>query len=504
MTSDLFTFGPALAGAVVLFLVAAWCFSHRRVDQSLAVLGLYLGLLDGYLKLRIGSPVIALGRDILIVSIACGALLRSMTSKKPLPLPPIGGLVLAFAAVVLSELFNPSAPGVDRGLAGVRQHLEFVPLFFLGFAFIRRESQIRALVLILVICAAAGGVVSLIQSLLSPEQLAQWGPGYEQRILGTGAFTGAGRVGVDAAGNASVRPFGLGSEVGAGAAAAAVALPALIALFVNAGAKTRIALTPVAIGIALAIVTSGSRAATVAVFVSVVAFGITAAASKNAIRVIAGLAIGSVLLYAVFQQLGQGNAAKDRARGVAPSEVVSTFSSERGNSVKKFGDYVQKYPLGLGLGTVGPAAAVNGQNKADLNAETLWNFLILEIGLPGLAVVLALILRLMSTALTRIRRGADPAMRLYLAALAAPLFSLAVAGFAGPTTISVPYGPFLWLVAGVLSYWLIQLPDRPREPAQKIGPGTRRVGYHERGRVDRPAPAPEHVDAVAARRPETG
>lgn len=496
MTSDLLTFGPAAAGAVVFLLVAAWCFSHRRVDQSLAVLGLYLGLLDGYLKLRIGSPVITLGRDVLVAAIAGGVLLRSMNSQHPLPIPPLGGLVLAFAAVVLIELFNPSAPSMAQGLAGVRQHLEFVPLFFLGFAFIRRESQVRALLLILVICAAAGGVISLIQSLLTPEQLAQWGPGYQQRILGEGVFAGAGRVGFDSAGNASVRPFGLGSEVGAGAVVAALALPGLIALIMVASGRLRLAAAPLAIGIGLAVLTSGSRAATVAVLVSVLAFGITASVSRNTLRALVGLAVGSVLIYGVFQQLGPDNPATNRAQSLAPSEVVSTFSEERGSSVDLFGGYALQYPLGVGVGTAGSAVAVTGErNYTGLNAETLWNFLVLETGLPGLAIILALIFKLMWLALTRIRHVVDPALRLYLAALAAPLFSLAVAGFAGPTTISVPYGPFLWLVAGVLSYWLVALPRRL--PATAHGPHLPEP--HTRpGSAGRPTRSPPTTD-----RPQT-
>jgi len=459
MTGDLLTLGPAAAGAVVFLLVAAWCFSHRRVDRSLAVLGLYLGLLDGYLKLRTGNQVFTLGRDILIAAIACGALLRSMSSHRPLPLPPLAGLVIAFAAVVCIELFNPSAPGFYRGLAGMRQHLEFVPLFFLGYAFIRTESQIRGLVLILVFCAAAGGVVSLIQSLITPEQLAGWGPGYRERISGVGVFEGAGRAGFDAAGNTVVRPFGLGSEIGGGALAATLAVPGLIALIINAPIRSRIAFTPLAIGVALAVVTSGSRGATVAAFVSLVAFGVTAAVSKNALRAMVGLAIGAALLYGVAQQLGPGNPAKNRARSVSPSNVVSTFSRERGSSVSLFDDYALRYPLGLGIGTVGPAVAVTGRkNDTGLNAETLWNFLVIETGLVGLALILVLIFRLIWLALTRIRCFVDPAVRLYMAALAAPLFSLVVLGFGALTTIAVPFGPYLWLVAGVLSYWLVALP----------------------------------------------
>lgn len=454
--------GPIAVGALVLTMLAAWCFTSRRVDRSLAVLGLYLGLLDGYLKLRTGIQSITLVRDLIIVSIAAGALARTMQSQRSLRLPPLGGLVIAFTVVVMIELFNPRAPDIASGLAGVRQHLEFVPLFFLGYAFIRRETQVRTLVLILVVCAAVGGVISLIQSLLSPEQLAQWGPGYRDRIFGTGAFTGSGRIGFDAAGNASVRPFGLGSEIGAGAAIAAVALPGLIAFIVNASPRARLGAAPLAVGVALAVVTSGSRAATVAAVLSVLAFAAMAAVSKNSVRALIGIALGSVLIYSVFQQLGDNNPAKNRAQTLAPSKVVSTFSQERGKSVEKFGSYAFAYPLGVGIGTVGPAAAVTGQpNDAGLDAETLWNFLVIETGLPGLAIVIALILRLMWIALTRIRRIIDPPLRLYMAALAAPLFSLAVAGFAGPTTIAVPNGPFLWFIAGVLSYWLITANQRP-------------------------------------------
>lgn len=471
MTAGLLTFGPAAVGAVLFLLLAAWCFSTRRVDRSLAVLGLYLGLLDGYLKLRTGTQIITLGRDVLVIAIAGGAVLRSITSHKPMALPPLGGLVIAFAAVVFVELFNPNAPSIIQGLAGVRTHLEFVPLFFLGYAVIRSQLQVRTLVLILVICAAVGGVVSLIQSTLTPEQLAGWGPGYRERITGTGIFGGAGRAAVDSSGNTSVRPFGLGSDVGAGAFIAALALPGLIALFMNASARGRVASMPLAIGIALAVVTSGSRGATILAVVSVVAFGVIATVSKTGLRAIVGVAVGAVIVVGVAKQVGPENPAKSRASSVAPGRVLTTFSDERLSSVKLFGGYAVRYPLGVGVGSAGPATrlAVTGQRPGSgFNSETLWNFLVIETGLAGLAIIVVLLLRLSWLAVTRIRHREDPAMRLYLAALAAPLFSLVVAGFGGPATIQVPFGPFLWLVSGVLSYWLIALPRASLQPATRF------------------------------------
>jgi len=450
--------GPAALAALAFLLLTAWCFSHRRVDQSLAALGLYLGLLDGYLKLSTGSPFITLARDVLVVAIAGGALLRAMNSGRRLALPPLGGLVLAFGAVVVVELFNPDAPSLTTGIGGIRQHLEFVPLFFLGYAFMRRESRIRKLLLILVVCAAAGGVVSYVQSTLTPQQFANWGPGYSERILGTGAFAGAPRVSSDETGVTSNRPFGLGSDLGAGALAAVLGLPALIALMVAQGGWRRVWLLPPAIGLVLAIATSGTRAAIVTAVVTGLCFALIAAASRNALRATAGLAAAAILVYGAFNYLGPGNTTAKRAQSIAPTKVVTTFSTERASSVAKFGEYATNYPLGLGVGTVGPAAgALNDGPIATqaLNSETQWNFLILEVGIAGLGLLLAINLRLIALALTRIRRIADDTMRLALAALAAPLFGLVLQGFAGPTTVSVPAAPYFWFVAGVLSYWLV-------------------------------------------------
>ena len=319
MSNTLVNLGPAALGSVVFVVLAAWCFSNRRVNQSLAVLGLYLGLLDGYLKLRTDSPTITLARDVLVAAIAGGALVRALHAHVPLSLPPLGGLVLAFCAVVLVELANPSAPSLLRGAGGVRQHLEFVPLFFLGYAFVRRESDVEKLLVIILVCAAAGGIVSYIQSRLTPAEFAQWGPGYSARILGTGPFTGSPRVFGDETGVTFVRPFGLGSDLGAGAVAAALALPALIAMMLATGRLTRLWLTPLGVGIGLAVATSGTRAALVTIFVSTVSFGLITAASRNIGRVIAGLAIGAILVYGAFAYLGPGNSTAKRAQSIAPA-----------------------------------------------------------------------------------------------------------------------------------------------------------------------------------------
>ena len=81
-----------------------------------------------------------------------------------------------------------------HSLAGVREHLEFVPLFFLTFAFVRSVKALRMLVILLAVIAAANGLASLVQFKESPQQFAAWAPGYAQRVLGTGSFSGGGRT----------------------------------------------------------------------------------------------------------------------------------------------------------------------------------------------------------------------------------------------------------------------------------------------------------------------
>src|SRR5206468_6903234 len=133
--------------------------------------------------------------------------------------------------------------------------------------------------------------------------------------------------------------------------AAALALPALIALLMVARTRMRLWLIPVAGGIGLAIATSGTRAALVTVGVSMLAFGAIAAASRNAGRVVAGLAVVALLIYAAFSYLGPSNSTARRAQSISPGKIISTFSAERGSSVSKFGDYASSYPLGLGVGS---------------------------------------------------------------------------------------------------------------------------------------------------------
>ncbi len=463
----------AVAGALFVLLIV-WCLAEPRTDRTLAVFALYIGLLDAYLKLSTGVGEFAIIRDVLLWTIAAGALWRAADRGDQLRLPALGGLVLAFALIVLAGLFNPAAPGLLQGLAGVRQNLEFIPLFFLAYAFLRSKGQLKGLLLILAICASASGIASYVQSTLTPEQFAAWGPGYSDQILSKGQYEGAGRTTADATGNPAVRPFGLGTDAGAGAMAAVAGLPALLALLLIGTTRARIFLMFLAPGILLGVATSGGRGALIAALFSLGAFLAFAAVSRKALTGIIVVSVAALAFYGTYTELVQSQGTSERNKTIAPSRVVSSYKENRLGSLLLAPRYAAEAPLGLGVGSVGSAAfnsvlgnkTARGGSRSDelpLNSETQWNYLLIETGVIGLAIYLVLIGRLLARAATGLRRVSDVEVRLSLAALAAPLAALLVLSFSGATGAT---GFLLvWLIAGVFSYWMFG----ERRPSE-VGP----------------------------------
>src|SRR5438128_212226 len=82
--------------AAALFLVLpAWLFVNRRVEISLAVLIVYLGVLDGVLKLMTNVEAATLGRDFLLYAIALGMLARLILEHHHPRIPRLTGWIVA-------------------------------------------------------------------------------------------------------------------------------------------------------------------------------------------------------------------------------------------------------------------------------------------------------------------------------------------------------------------------------------------------------------------------
>lgn len=451
---------PSWAGAfavVGIAAVAIWMLSSAKTHLTLAALMLYLGLADGVIKLMSGSSSATLGRDMLLYAIVIGILLKRTVRKERFSAPPMTGWIIAFVAAVLVQLLNPGDVSFSHSFASTRPEIEFVPLFFLGHSVMRSQRRIKAFLLMLMAIAAINGVVGLVQFSMSPSSLANWGPGYAADINGTNGLSS--RVFWDSSGKTHVRPFALGSDEGFGGSVGVLAVPAALALLTLIGnARLKIAAGVLSAGVVLGIVTSQGRISIVGGVAAIVAFIMLSTASKRLGRLLLTLAIALAIGYVAISTLASHSSSHlfDRYSNITPGKLFSTGYNYRAdtNTVALPRELVT-YPLGAGIGKVGPAANSAGSTgNFGLDAESEPTYLVLDVGIPGLLVMLGFQLRLMRLSL-RIRRRKDMELRLLLAALAAPLFALFLEGWDAATTNATPNSPYLWFVGGALTYWLI-------------------------------------------------
>jgi hypothetical protein len=479
-----------LSGIAAVLVVAGslWLATTRRTLLALALVMVYLGALDGYLKLATGSTYVTFVRDALLYALIIGLLVRATVRHQEFALPPLSGWVIAFVVVVLIQLANPQDGTLVHSLAGVRQHLEFVPIFFLTFAFVRTKRALRAFVILLALIAAANGIVGWVQFKESPQQFASWGPGYAQRVLGTGQFALAGRTFGQAPGQSSNRPFGLGSDSGSGGVIAAFAVAGILALAIRARRGRYLVFAAImALAATVAIITSQSRNVLVGAFVILLVFGLLTATSRGRLRVLVSLGVAGLVSFAIVQGVVSSSGPSAlRYGGLGPSSILQTADNARGRSLARIPNNLASYPLGAGLATAGPASgsAPGGTSLVgSVDAENEFSFLIVEAGIPGVVVLTAFLLRLLYLGFRRCKQEPDRETRLLLAGVIAPVAGILVLFLSSALTPTEPAGPYQWAAAGIISYWLIQRPADLRAGSTSAP----RPGERE------PAPAPVGV-----------
>jgi hypothetical protein len=457
---------------------AVWMFVSQRMERPLIVFLLYLGLLDGYLKLATDSSAITLGRDALLYAILLGFLARAVLRRQPLALPPLSGWILAFTAVAIIQLINPESHGFVHKLGALRPHLEFVPLFFIGYYMVQTPARLRTFFLIMLLIATANGVVGAIQLELTPSQLAAWGPGYKYRILGTGSGVNqvSGRTFTTSTGEQETRPFGLGDDAGVGAAWGMLALSgvfALASLGFRRGYYGAVAML-LCIGPPLAIITGEGRGYLIASVVVLLAYAALATTPRRLVPTMLALilGLGAIVGVVAFVASSSGSSVFSRYATVTPGKLISTTGTDRGGSYDAIPKLITRHPLGTGLGSVGPAATFAGGGKTSAaNGETQMGYLLSELGIPGLIVFYGLNAYLLYLGLTRLRR-LDPETRTYIAALLASLIGLLALGLTSATSATSPEAPYFWFAAGALSYWLITALGPGRARGQRAAIAT--------------------------------
>jgi hypothetical protein len=451
------TAGVIAGGIAVLALAIS-----VRYEVTLALVVLYLGLLDGPIKLLHPGTVASGIRDVLIAAIGAGMLVRLLVGRQSVRLPPLSGWVLAFVAIVVVEAANPANNGVLKILGGYRQQLEWVPFFFFAYLLMRSKERFRKLFLILGVIALANGLVGTYQFRLSPGALASWGPGYNLLLNRTSSGGVGGRSFVSG-GEHFNRPPALGSDAGFGGSIGLIALPCTLALLFAPGRRRRRWVPLVlCLGALLAIFTSASRTSFVIAFVTVAAFALLwSAARLRVTRRVAELLIFSAVVVTI------GTVALVAVEGNALFAREETLTNGQGSEATAKANHLGQLPLeaktdpfGAGLGVGGSVSGLGGSSGPvtieghAVSGESVYNLVLLEAGLPGLLLWVGLTLNVIALAVLRLRRIRDVELRTYLVAVFAAFIGFTLVGLSGPTLAVSPGGVFLWSVVGIAAYWL--------------------------------------------------
>lgn len=454
------TFGAILAALGVIALMVS-----TRYEVTLALIALYLGLLEGPVKLvGGGGGVTSASRDVLIVAVSLGAVVRLAVRRERVSLPPLSGWALAFLALVLVEAFNPGTHGTLKILGGFRQQLEWLPFFFFGYLLMRSKERFRKLFIILGVIALANGVVGVYQSRLSPGQLASWGPGYSEVSEGGGVKGQSSWAYRTSEGVAAVRPPALGSSSGFGGTVGALALAAVVALLATARLRRRwVVPVLLCVGALAGVAASASRTAVIGAVAAMLGFALLSLSAGRGARRRPLTAAAVVIALALAVSGGlvatEGAGIFTRFASIAsPEQAASSSVASKGATLRQIPGDIANAPFGVGLATTAAATGFGGTSKVTIeghgaSAESQYNIVVLELGLVGLLLWLALTVKLTVLVVRGLPRVGDAELRIYLAAVFAALFALTIMGFSGPTTASSPGGPIFWFGVGIAAYW---------------------------------------------------
>jgi len=442
-----------------------------RYEITVTLVALYLGLLDGPVKLGLsGGELTHAVRNILILAVCIGALLRIVVRRESVRLPPLSAWVFAFVAVVVLEAFNPKTEGILKVLGGFRQQLQWVPFFFFGYLLVRSKKRLRQFCLIVGMIALANGVVATYQTGLSPAQIATWGPGYRALFQPTSVGHKAGRARVyGALGEARARPVGLGSDSGFSGGVGLIALPCCLALLATWRSRRKWIAAVLALGAILGVATGLGRLQVVGAGLGVLAFaGLTLLGGRRVTRALASLVAVVILALPagalVISSVRSGTFERYESLESSP---VSSLTTHKAGAYTKIPGFLQEAPFGIGLGTVGAVGGFGGstiEQAKGATAETQYNFIADELGAPGLIVWVGMSLYVSIVVARGMRRISDGDLAILLAGVCAPFIALIFMGFSGPLTTSAALGPYYWFVVGVAAYWFSSRHDEQAVP----------------------------------------
>ena len=361
--------------------------------------------------------------------------------------------IFAAMAYVVVMFFHPQTSSTFAGLAQFVLYLSVIaPIFWAG-TFVRTPERLARLMALLLICNGLNAVVGVLQ-VYDP---ARWMPPEMSRVM-TESVYGLGTVtyqGPD--GRLIVRPPGLfdtpGAVAGPGMYAALLGL--VFASSAIAAWKRLAAIGASFAGIA-AIYLSQVRVSLVVTVLMLGAYFSLLVVQERRSRAVffGGAAVAMVIATYSFALMLGGESIAERTLTLFAQDPLALYAGSRGGQLTyTFGELLQKYPLGAGLGRWRMIAVYFG-GSVQPAAEPLW----VEIQVAGWAIdggfallvlyIGALVVTLMTDARVA-RMHEDPRVRACAAVVLAANLGTAALIFTF-TPFVTQIGVQFWFLAGAL------------------------------------------------------
>jgi len=442
-----------ILGAPVL--LAAWFAIFTRWRRGIELLVLYMPFAGAIALWMTPNPAPLLFKDFLfVIPLYLAFVLVSTSDIGRARIPPaVVALIGAFAAIVALQVFNPNIIKPMIGAIGAKVWLFYIPMIFVGAAAIRGVDDVVRLLRLIVAVAVVPASVGLIQFSLANIV------GYEAAI---GLFYGA-------AAEAATQGY---SQFDYGAALyripstfTFVAQYSGFCLSMVPAAYALSRLDPVhwwrnfaRLVLALIIVAgllSGSRGNIVFIPLMLVLIYMTDARLSG---LLAAVLLLPTFMLAVFWTAGYDLLA---IFGISETLVTGYGSAVVLPSIV---DSVQKFPMGIGTGmNTGPARYALNLAEQDrfIGYESLYAKAVVELGIPGLLILVALFGTLAYYGLRAHAGVRDRRLRSCSAALLAFIVIMMVHSLKGWQIDIDPVNVYFWLYAGIL----LKLPGLATAPA---------------------------------------
>lgn len=361
--------------------------------------------------------------------------------------------ILGAMAYIVVMFFHPLTASTYVGIAQFVLYLSVMaPIFWAG-TFVRTPEHLARLMALLLICNGLNALVGVLQ-VYDP---GRWMPPEMSRIMSESRY-GFGTVtyhGPD--GRLIVRPPGLfdtpGAVAGPGMYAALLGL--VFASSAIAWWKRIAALGASFAGIAAIYLSQVRVSLVVSILMFATYFSVLMVQQRKSRAVVfGGIAGGMVVATFLFALMLGGESIAERTFTLFAQDPVTLYSASRGGQLSyTFGELLQRYPLGAGLGRWGMIAVYFGTGEVS-GAEPLW----VEIQVAGWAIdggIALLVLSLGALAVTLAneaqiaRTDADARIRACAAVVLAANLGTAALIFTF-TPFVTQIGLQFWFLAGAL------------------------------------------------------